>query len=373
MTSGLIKKVYWFSSIVSLALLMIVGPVVPVIAQDLPSVIVVSVTERDVTPQFEYVGRVEAVETVDLRARVEGFLKSRDFPEGSEIKKGDLLFVIEKATYEVTVLERQADLAVAVANSKNSEADFKRKKALASRGNLSTSNLDQARATVEIDRANILKAQAALKQAKLDLSYTEIRSPIAGKISRARYSVGSLVGTTSEPLATVTSVDPVHVVIAVSEKQLIEVRKRGIDLENPPVTPSLVLTDGSPYPVSGKFNYLEPSVDQTTDTIIARAVFANPNRLLLPGQFVSVIVREKIEVSKIVVPQSAVQQDSQGHFVLVVDRDKKAQLRRITVGQQNGVDWVIDDGLVTGEQVIVQGIQKVRPNMAVNPVLQTGS
>ncbi len=346
---------------------------VPTRAQEAPSVIVTAVAERDVTPQFEYVGRVEAVETVDLRARVDGFLESRNFREGSEVKQGELLFVIEKASYNVTVQERQADLAVAEANLKNSESNYKRKKTLADQRNVSVANLDEALATLEIDKANVLKAKAALQQAELNLSYTEIRSPIAGKISRSTYSVGSLVGSNSEPLATITSIDPVHVVIAVSEKQLIAVRKRGIDLKKPPVTPSLVLGDGSIYDGSGDFDYLAPSVDQTTDTITARAVFANPNHVLLPGQFVSVIVRDKTKISKVVVPQSAVQQDSQGHFVLVVDRENKVELRRITTGHQNGLDWVIEEGLASGEKVIVQGIQKVRPDMAVKPVLQTGS
>jgi len=339
-------------------------------AQELPGVIVAPVTLQDVTPQFEYVGRVEAVETVDLRARVEGFLESRNFREGSEIDVGDLLFVIEKETYEVTVLEQEADLAVAQATLTNSEADFKRKSALADRGDVSIAVLDQARATLDIDKANVLKAKAALRQARLDLSYTEIRSPIAGKISRARYSVGNLVDPNSEPLATITSVDPVYVVIAVSEKQLIDARKRGIDLDNPPVSPSLILTDGSPYPVEGSFEYLEPSVDQTTDTITARAIFPNPNRLLLPGQFVSVVVRQKANLTKLVIPQSAVQQDNRGHFVLVVDRENTVELRRITVGQQTDMNWVVESGLAKGERVIVQGIQKVRPDMKVSPVLQ---
>lgn len=315
-------------------------------------------------------GRVEAVETVDLRARVEGFLESRNFREGSEIDVGDLLFVIEKETYEVTVLEQEADLAVAQATLTNSEADFKRKSALADQGDVSIAVLDQARATLDIDKANVLKAKAALRQARLDLSYTEIRSPIAGKISRARYSVGNLVDPNSEPLATITSVDPVYVVIAVSEKQLIDARKRGIDLDNPPVSPSLILTDGSPYPVEGSFEYLEPSVDQTTDTITARAIFPNPNRLLLPGQFVSVVVRQKANLTKLVIPQSAVQQDNRGHFVLVVDRENTVELRRITVGQQTDMNWVVESGLAKGERVIVQGIQKVRPDMKVSPVLQ---
>jgi membrane fusion protein (multidrug efflux system) len=337
-------------------------------AQDLPSVIVAPATVRDVTPQAEYVGRVEAVDTVDLRARVEGFLEKRSFREGLEIEKGALLFVIEKAPYKIVMQERQADLASAEATRKNAEADFKRKSVLVKRGNVSVASLDQSRANLDAARASVLKAKAALRQAKLNFSYTDIRSPIAGKISRARYSVGNLVGPTSEPLATVTSVDPVYVTMAISEKHSIDVRKRGIDFDNPSVAPSLILADGSRYPHGGKFDYLAPSVDRTTDTLVARAVFPNPDRLLLPGQFVTIVVRQKVAVSKLTVPQSAVQQDNRGRFVLIVDRAKKVVLKRVTVGRQVDNDWIVEDGLASGEQVIVQGIQKVRPNMTVNPV-----
>ena len=369
MSSNLRKSVETYMFAVGAALVFVGGMSMDVAAQDQPSVIVAPAVMMDVTPQSEYLGRVEAVETVDLRARVEGFLESRNFQEGAEIDSGELLFVIEKETYEVVVLEREADLAVAQATLKNSDADYKRKSTLAERGDISAASLDQARATLEIDRANVLKAQAALRQANLDLSYTEIRSPIAGKISRATYSVGSLVDPNSEPLATITSIDPVYVIIAVSEKQLIGARKRGIDLDTPPVTPSIKLTDGSSYPVEGNFDYLDSSVDRTTDTIVARAVFPNPDRVLLPGQFVSVVVRQKLKKSKIVVPQSAVQQDSRGNFVLVVDRENKVELRRVSVGDQVEMNWVVEEGLTIGENVIVQGIQKVRPNTLVNPVL----
>ncbi|MBT5455309.1 MAG: efflux RND transporter periplasmic adaptor subunit [Rhodospirillaceae bacterium] len=342
-------------------------------AQNAPGVIVAPAMERDVTPQFEHVGRVEAVETVELRARVQGFLEKRNFREGSEIEKGALMFIIEKAPYEVVVQERKADLAVAEATRKNAESDFKRKSSLVKRGNVSRASLDESRSLLEGGRATVLKAQSALREARLNLSYTEIRSPIAGKISRARYSVGNLVGSNSDPLATVTSVDPVYVTIAISEKQLINARKKGIDIDNPPVAPSLILTDGSRYPHGGNFDYLAPSVDQTTDTVVARAVFPNPKRVLLPGQFVTVIVREKIAVTKLAVPQSAVQQDSRGHFVLVVGRKNKVELRRITVGPQIERDWVVENGLASGERVITQGLQKVRPDMIVNPVLRKGS
>jgi membrane fusion protein (multidrug efflux system) len=353
---------------VALILLVVIGWHAGAAGQGVPSVVVVPAEERDVTPQFEYVGRVEAVETVDLRARIEGFLEKRLFREGAEIKRRDLLFVIEKAPYRVVAQEREADLAVAEATRKNAEADYRRKSRLLQRGNISVASVDQSRADLDSARANVLKAKAALQEANLDLGYTEIRSPIAGKIGRARYSVGNLVGPASDPLATITSIDPVYVTIAVSEKELIEIRKRGIDLDNPPVTPWLVLGDDSRYGHSGNFDYLAPSVDQTTDTVVARAVFPNPDRILLPGQFVTVVVREKIAVSKIVVPQTAIQQDSRGHFVLVVGGDNKVEARRVALGPQSNSDWVVETGLKSGERVIVQGIQKVRPEMTVNPV-----
>ena len=343
-------------------------------AQDAPSVIVKRVAERDVTPQSEYVGRVEAVETVELRARVEGFLETRGFREGAEIEKGVKLFSIEKAPYEVTVQKRTAELAAARAEAKNLEADFARKSKLVKRGDVAVATLDQARASLTSGRANVLIAEAELRKAKLDLSYTDIMSPIAGKVSQARYDVGSLVGPNSEPLVTITRVDPIYVVIRVSERQLIDTRKRGIDLDNPPVAPSLILGDGSKYPLGGNFDYLAPSVDQSTDTVVARAVFPNPDRVLIPGQFVTVVVRQKLSVSKHVLPQAAIQQDSQGYFVLVIDRENKVELRRVTAGRQIDTDWVIEDGLTSGERVIVQGIQKVRPGMTVNPVeAKTGS
>jgi len=207
-----------------------------------------------------------------------------------------------------------------------------------------------------------------LKAAELDLGYTTVTSPIAGKISIANYSTGSLVGPSSEPLATVTSVDPVYVTIGVSEKEMIAVRKRGIDLKNPPVAPALRLSDGTQYDQPGAFNYLSPNVNQSTDTMTARAQFPNPKGVLLPGQFVTVVVRPKQTERSIVVPQVAVQRDSEGYFVLVVDRANKVEVRRITAVRQVGTDWVVSNGLATGERVIVDGIQKVRPAMTVNPV-----
>ena len=333
-----------------------------------PSVIVTEAGRQDITPSFQYVGRVEAFESVDLMARVDGFLEQRNFREGGDVQKGDLLFVIEQAPYEIEVEQRKADLAGARATLQNAEEDFKRKEALVERGTVARSSLDEARATLGTSRASVQQAQAALRRAELDLTYTAVTSPIDGKISRAAFSVGSLVGPGTGALATVTSIDPVYVTIAVTEKDLIQARRRGIDLDNPGVAPSLRLADGSNYEHGGEFDYLAPSVDQTTDTVVARAVFPNPERLLLPGQFVTVLVRQTQAVSAVVIPQASVQEDHDGYFVLVVDQANKVTIRRVVLGEQQGTDWIVEDGLTDGERVVVQGLQKIRPDMVVNPV-----
>ena len=334
-----------------------------------PSVIVIEAAEQEITPVVQYPGRAEAVETVELRARVEGFLEQRNFREGADVAKGDILFVIEQEPYKIVVEQRRAELAAAVATEKNAHADFKRKKALSKRNDVSRASLDQSEADLATAQAAVLHAQAALRSANLDLNYTEIRSPINGRISLATYSVGNLVNTSSDPLATITRFDPIYVTIKVSEEQLIDARKRGIDLDNPPVAPSLLLSDGSSYPFEGRFEYLAAQVDQGTDTITARAEFPNSEKILLPGQFVSVLVRQKAAEFAIAIPQTAVQQDANGYFVLVVDRENTVEIRRVTLGRQVDSAWVVQDGLATGEQVIIQGIQKAGVGKKVNPTL----
>ena len=335
---------------------------------DAPSVIVAAVERREVTPSFVFVGRVEAAETVELVARVEGFLERRGFREGGDVERGDLLFLIEQAPYRIAVEQRDADLAGAQATLDNAQGDFARKEALVERGTLAPSALDEARAALGTARAGVQQAQAALRRARLDLSYTEGVSTIAGRASRAAFSVGSFVRPNGGVLATVTSIDPVHVTIAVPERDLIEARRQGMDLDDPPVAPSLRLSDGSDYEHPGDFDYVEPAVDRATDTILARAVFPNPDGVLLPGQFVTVIVREKQPLSTLVVPQAAVQRDRQGRFVLVVDRADRVEVRRVALGDRTGADWTVSDGLAEGERVVVQGLQKIRPDMVVNPV-----
>ena len=356
---------------------LLVLPALPGSAEDAkpapsaPGVVVIEATERDVTPMFKYPGRAEAVETVDLRARVEGFLEQRNFREGGDVAKGDLLFLIEQEPYKIVVDQRNAELVAAQAAEKNADADYRRKLALVERKAVSQASVDESEAARASAHGDVLKAQAALRAAKLDLNYTEIRSPINGRIGRARYSIGNLVNESSDALATITGYNPIYVTINVSEEQLISARKRGINLENPEYAPSLLLSDGSSYGFEGKFDFLAAKVDEGTDTISVRAEFPNPSRVLLPGQFVSVVVRQKEHERALTVPQAAVQQDAKGYFILIVGSDNKVEMRRINVSRQVSGDWIVTDGLSVGEKIIVEGIQKAGAGSTVNPTLRS--
>ncbi len=333
-----------------------------------PVVTVVAVTSRDVTPSFEQIGRIEAVNSVELRARVEGYLEKRAFQEGADVKQGELLFQIERAPYEAVVDQRKADLARAKSVLSNAQTTLKRNQNLRKKGTVSQATLDDAGAAAAEAKAGVLQAEAALRSAQLNLDYTQISSPVAGRIGRAALSAGNLVGPNSGALATVVSLDPIYVIVAVSDKDLIEARKRGIDLETPRVEPALRLADGTDYAQLGRFDFLDNQVNQGTDTVTARAVFANPDEVLLPGQFVTVVIKQKEAVSALVVPQAAIQENQSGRFVLVVKQDNTVEARPVTTGQQVDSEWVIEEGLTAGEQVIVQGLQKVRPGLTVNPV-----
>ncbi len=337
-----------------------------------PTVVVIETAFSDVTPSFSQVGRAEAFASVELRARVEGFLQEQNFREGGNVTTETPLFVIEPDTYTITVERRQAELEGAEATQRNAQLTYNRRLELRERGSGTQADVDAALASLETARASVSQARAALRAAELDLAYTEIRSPIDGVISEARYDVGNLVTPQSEPLATVVSIDPIYVTIEISDRDLIVSRRQGIDLDNPPVAPRLRLADGTVYPLEGQFDYLAPSVNPNTDTVTARALFDNPDRLLVPGQLLTVVVSAIEPMQRIRIPQVAVQEDRDGYYVLVVGGDNIARVRRIQVFDQIEDDWIVLDGLDADERVIVRGLQRVRQGVAVNPVIEGG-
>jgi membrane fusion protein, multidrug efflux system len=332
-----------------------------------PAVTVAPVGAADVRPKSEFVGRVEAVDKVELRARVTGFLEQRPFQEGQEVKAGDLLFVIEQPPYQAAVDQQAAELASAQANRANTAVQLQRAEELVRNNNIPKAEVDQRRAADQMAAAQILEAQAALEQAQINYGYTEIRAPIDGKIGQTNYTVGNLIGPDSGVLATIVSQDPMYVTFPVSAAVILQARREaGGALPDPSnFVVRVKLPDGSVYQHPGKIDFLDNQVAQGTDTLTARAVFPNPERLLVDGQFVTVTVEAGEPVTALVVPQGTVQVDQAGPYVLVVGPDQKVEQRRVTLGANQGTDVVVQSGLIQGERIVVSGIQKVRPGMQV--------
>jgi membrane fusion protein, multidrug efflux system len=329
-----------------------------------PAVTVVTVQPTAITPGFGFNGRVVAVDEVELRARVTGFLEKRLFEEGADVETGDLLFVIEKAPYEAVVAQRQAELASAEAKKVNTAAQLQRGEELVRNNNIPQSEVDLRRAEDQMAAAAIQQARAALEQAQINLSYTDIHAPIAGRIGRADLSVGNLVGPDSGVLARIVSQDPIYVTFPVSQRRLLEYRRERNDTGRDPVV-RVTLPDGSVYEHPGAVDFVDVQVDQSTDTVAVRAELPNPDRILVDGQFVGVRVEAGQPERVLAVPQAALQVDQAGPYVLVVGADDKVAARRVTLGIEEGAQVVIERGLEAGDKVIVEGIQKVRPGMAV--------
>lgn len=352
----------------SLALTACDGPPAPDPAAGTPpAVIAEPVSRAPLTTQTALVGRVTARDKVDLRARVEGFLKERPFDEGQQVGVGDLLFVIEPEQYASVVSQREADLAAARADEQNARAQLARGEELLRSKNIPASKVDELRAAQAIAAARIAQADAALAAARLDLGYTRITAPVAGRIGKARYSVGSLVGPGSEALATIVSADPIEVEFPVTQRDLLAAR-RGVDEQGSAegLEALLRLPDDSLYEHKGRIDFVDVTTNAGTDTVTVRARFPNPDRLLVDGQYLGVLLQRDAPEQALTVPQAALQIDQQGVYVLVVDGEQRARVRRIQTGALSGPRVVVTDGLAEGDLVITDGAQKVRPGQPVS-------
>jgi membrane fusion protein (multidrug efflux system) len=324
---------------------------------------------------IEYVGRIVAVDEVDLRARVEGFLMGREFHEGDDVAAGALLFSIERAPYQTAVDTGAARVAEAKAEVARTRKDYERARALFANGNVSQKTLDQALADQQAAIATLNAREAELRKAELDLSYTRIYAPFVGRIGRSTYSVGNLVGPSSGVLATIVKLEPIYVVFNISERAYLDYVLRTEQAAKdgkapPPPVPRLRLANDYEYPHAGRFDFVDNRVDPTTGTIAVRATFDNPDKLLVPGLFVSVVVESAKPEPALMVPQAAVQEDQGGRYVLVVDGADKVEIRRIETGDRVGINWAVTAGLDEGERVIYEGIQKVRPGGKVIPTVR---
>jgi membrane fusion protein (multidrug efflux system) len=339
-----------------------------------PTVTVAPVVSRQITETGDYIGRVTAIDKVDIVARVSGFIDQRNFVEGQQVKKGDLLFRIEQDTYKAAVDQQRANLEKAKAAAVNTKLQLERGKELVRNSNIPQSTVDQRAADDAAAQASVMEAQALLEQAQINLGYTEIRSPIDGRIGLATFTEGNLVQPSSGRLATIVSQDPIYVTFQVSERNVIAYRQRVAQSGNkdPHVTVHIKLPNGTDYPHPGLTNFLDVQVDPTTDTVTVRAKVPNPDGLLIASGVVSVTTERGAPHSALTVPQSAVLLDQAGRYVMVVDSTKKVEQRRITTGLEQGRDIVVTDGLKEGELVIVEGVQKVRPGQIVTASVMPG-
>jgi len=333
----------------------------------LPAVLVVQVQSEPVTQSANFVGRVVAAERVELLARVPGFLRERGFAEGQRVAAGERLFLIEPEPYATVVTQREADLARARAEHTNALAQLRRGEELLKSNDIARARVDELRAAETVAESGIAQAAAALASARLNLDYTEIRAPISGRIGLSTFTVGSFVGPESGSLATLVQQDPIYVQFPLTQRDLLEHRQHTAQRGNASgeTVVHLELADGSRYAHVSRIDFLDVTVNPGTDTVLVRASFPNPDGMLIPGQFINVTVDTGEPEWAILLPQSALQIDQAGMFVLVLDEENRVQVRRVTLGPQHGMRTVISGGIAPADRVVVEGIQKVRPGQQV--------
>lgn len=345
---------------------------------------VVGVVKAALTPIYQtsqYIGRVQAISKITLRARVTGLLEERDFQEGDEVKKGQKLFVIEQPPYQAAVLQAQGQLIQAEASLRNAKQNLTRSSTLLNTPAGQRSTVDNDVASAGQSQGALLVAEAELQTAQINLGYTTILSPIDGRIGIAT-DPGNVVAFTDAALAMVVSEDPEYVLFPVSEVEAATLKSRyagegGLAA----ITVKLQLPDGEMYDQTGSIDFSDISVSASTDTINLRAVVPNPrrsdtkalggDRTLVDGGFVTVLLQSKNPQQQVTVPRAAVLADQQGYYVLIVDADNKAQRQNITLGDSTALLAVVATGLKPGDTVIADGVQRARPGAPVKPVPYT--
>jgi RND family efflux transporter MFP subunit len=337
-----------------------------------PLVTVATVIEQDVNPPAKYVGHVEAIQSVDLRARVEGFLERVDFKEGSDVQAGNLLYVIEQAPYQARVNAEKASLAQAEAILTKARQYLHRAQTVRS-GGISATDLENAVAEELRAKAQFEQVKANLQIAQINLGYTAIKAPISGRIGRTAFTKGNLVGPDKGALARIVQSDPIRVVYSISENDLDSINMALKDADrgknHPMLMPQIKLAGGQIFETKGHVDFVDNTVDASTGTIAVRALFKNPKGTLIPGQYVTVLVARSEPKPMPVVPQAAVLEDHDGRYVLLVDDQNQVAVRRVKTGPVVGASWAVESGLAVNERVIVEGVQKVQPGQTVKTTI----
>ena len=351
-----------------------------------PDVEVVQVEQRDVPVFHEWIGTLDGLTNADVRAQVTGYIRRQGYQEGAFVKKGQLLFEIDPRPFQAALDQAQGQLAQAKAMLANAEAvqgrtelDVNRYTPLAKEQAASQQDLDNAvqnnlaaKATVATARAQIQTAEAAVETAKINLDFTRLVAPIDGIAGEAQLQIGALVSPSSGPLTSVSTVNPIKVFFTVSESQYLDWRRR-FPTESSRVEADknlrleLILANGTTYPHPGTFYFADRQVNEGTGAIRLAGLFPNPENILRPGGYGKVRAAVRTQQGALLVPQRAVSELQGVYQIAVVDGDNKVSIRTVTVGEQIGSRWIIENGLKGDERVVAEGVQKVRPGMQVNP------
>jgi RND family efflux transporter MFP subunit len=344
-----------------------------------PGVTVANPTKRDVVDQDEYVGRFVAIDSVEIRARVSGYLDRVDFTDGQMVKQGDLLFTVDKRPFQTTLDQAKANLAQARANLAFAESDLQRGAALVKERTITEQTFDQRTQAKRVAEASVQALEAAVRQATLDLEFTELKAPVAGRIGDRRVSPGNLVtgGTAGNTtlLATIVSMDPIWFEFTFDEASYLRYERlakggREMTSRDASVVVALKLLDEPDFKHKGRMDFVDNAIDRSSGTIRGRAVFSNPDGVFTPGMFARVQVPGSPSYTALLVPDTAIGTEQARKYVLVVDSENTARIKYVTLGQVSGNLRVIKSGLDESDRVIVNGLMRARPNVKVNPQQQ---
>ncbi len=330
-----------------------------------------TISAQEIPNIIELPGRVEPIRTAEVRARVTGIVQRRLFEEGTDVGEGQPLFRIDPAELRASLAQTQASLRRAEATAANAAAVVERYRPLVAENAISQQEFEAAVAASREAAANVAQIEAQIDSATLQLGYTTVRAPIAGRVGRAQVSEGALVSQTEGTLmARVEQTSPIYVTFAESSSEMMQIRRKiadgTIELdESEPVEVRLSFSDGTEYPIIGEIDFLDFSVDRTTGTVAVRARFPNPTGLLVPGDFVRADLYVGTRVDGILVPQRAVTVTENGGTVMLLDEDGTATARPVRLGQLSGENWIVQNGLQPGDVIITSNLQKIRPGMPV--------
>jgi membrane fusion protein, multidrug efflux system len=342
-----------------------------------PEVRVITLQSAPVRNIVEVPGRLEAVRTAEVRARVDGIVQRRLYQEGTDVREGQPLFAIDPSQLRTQLAGAQAALSRAQATAANARSEVDRYEGLLPKQAISRQEYDTAVARLRTAEADVAQERARVDAARLALSYTTVTAPISGRASRAQVTEGALVSAAAATLlTTIEQIDPIYVNYSHSSSEWLQIRKDITSgaLKVPSlgrIPARLVLEDGSVYPHAGHLNFVEQRIDESTGTASVRAAFPNPTRALLPGQFVRIRIEGGERTAGVLVPQRAVTVTPQGASVMVVGANNIAETRAVTLGPLQGSSWVIQTGLAAGDRVIVDGGQKAQPGKPVRAVTAT--